>query len=94
MLCRKYTYNNNINKVSEHYILISTIGKYILNHFDNSEIPGLTRYPSAVFSKDDYSPAALATRWQGYFEGATGFPKGKNKQSRSINGGKKLCMSL
>ncbi|KAI7849686.1 protein-tyrosine phosphatase-like protein [Circinella umbellata] len=39
------------------------------------EIPGLTRYPSAVFSKDDYSPAALATRWQGYFEGATGFPK-------------------
>ncbi|KAI8142398.1 tyrosine phosphatase family-domain-containing protein [Fennellomyces sp. T-0311] len=39
------------------------------------EIEGLTRYPSAVFSKDDYSPAALATRWQGYFEGATGFPK-------------------
>ena len=39
---------------------------------------GITRYPSAVFSKDDYSPAALATRWQGYFEGATGFPKGKS----------------
>ncbi|KAI9317668.1 protein-tyrosine phosphatase-like protein [Dichotomocladium elegans] len=40
-----------------------------------ANIPCLTRYPSAVFSKDDYSPAALASRWQGYFEGANGFPK-------------------
>ncbi|ORZ13070.1 tyrosine phosphatase family-domain-containing protein [Absidia repens] len=39
------------------------------------EIPGLTRYPSAMFSKADYSPAALASRWKGYFEGPLGFPK-------------------
>ncbi|KAI8331589.1 tyrosine phosphatase family-domain-containing protein [Chlamydoabsidia padenii] len=39
------------------------------------EIPRLTRYPSAVFSEADYSPEALATRWQGYFEGPLGFPK-------------------
>lgn len=42
-----------------------------------SDVPGLTRYPSAIFSEADYSPAALASRWQGYFEGATGFPKGR-----------------
>ncbi|KAJ8658268.1 hypothetical protein O0I10_005951 [Lichtheimia ornata] len=40
-----------------------------------ADVPGLTRYPSAIFSEADYSPAALASRWQGYFEGATGFPK-------------------
>ncbi|KAL1928938.1 hypothetical protein VTP01DRAFT_1997 [Rhizomucor pusillus] len=40
-----------------------------------SPIDGVTRYPSAVFSKTDYSPTALASRWQGYFEGPTGFPK-------------------
>lgn len=40
-----------------------------------SDIAGLTRYPSAMFTQADYSPAALATRWKGYFEGATGFPK-------------------
>lgn len=28
-----------------------------------------------MFTKADYSPAALATRWNGYFEGASGFPK-------------------
>lgn len=28
-----------------------------------------------MFTQADYSPAALATRWKGYFEGATGFPK-------------------
>lgn len=28
-----------------------------------------------MFSRADYSPAALASRWKGYFEGATGFPK-------------------
>ncbi|KAI8344805.1 tyrosine phosphatase family-domain-containing protein [Chlamydoabsidia padenii] len=39
------------------------------------DIPGLTRYPSAMFSKGDYSPAALASRWKGYFEGPLGFPK-------------------
>ncbi|KAI8974714.1 tyrosine phosphatase family-domain-containing protein [Pilobolus umbonatus] len=39
------------------------------------EISDLTRYPSAMFTKADYSPEALAYRWQGYFEGATGFPK-------------------
>ncbi|KAL0085729.1 protein-tyrosine phosphatase-like protein [Phycomyces blakesleeanus] len=39
------------------------------------EIPGLTRVPSAMFTKDDYSPAALSVRWKGYFEGPTGFPK-------------------
>ncbi|CAO0802452.1 unnamed protein product [Mucor circinelloides] len=39
------------------------------------QIKGLTRYPSAMFTEADYSPAALATRWKGYFEGATGFPK-------------------
>ncbi|GAA5814842.1 hypothetical protein MFLAVUS_008345 [Mucor flavus] len=39
------------------------------------DIAGLTRYPSAMFTQADYSPAALATRWKGYFEGATGFPK-------------------
>lgn len=43
----------------------------------SSDVPGLTRYPSAIFSEADYSPAALASRWQGYFEGATGFPKGR-----------------
>ncbi|KAG0169805.1 hypothetical protein DFQ28_002856 [Apophysomyces sp. BC1034] len=39
------------------------------------DIPGLTRHHTAVFSKTDYSPAALAMRWKGYFEGPTGFPK-------------------
>lgn len=39
------------------------------------QVNGLTRYPSAMFTEADYSPAALATRWKGYFEGATGFPK-------------------
>jgi hypothetical protein len=42
-----------------------------------SAIDGLTRFPSAMFTEADYSPAALAERWQGYFEGAAGFPKGK-----------------
>ncbi|KAI9302522.1 tyrosine phosphatase family-domain-containing protein [Cunninghamella echinulata] len=39
------------------------------------DIPGLIRYPSAMFTEADYSPAALATRWKGYFEGPLGFPK-------------------
>ncbi|ORZ21147.1 tyrosine phosphatase family-domain-containing protein [Absidia repens] len=39
------------------------------------EIPGLIRYPSAMFTEADYSPAALASRWKGYFEGPLGFPK-------------------
>ncbi|RCI06750.1 hypothetical protein CU098_013880, partial [Rhizopus stolonifer] len=38
-------------------------------------VKGLTHYPSAMFTKADYSPEALATRWKGYFEGPTGFPK-------------------
>ncbi|EIE79358.1 hypothetical protein RO3G_04063 [Rhizopus delemar RA 99-880] len=38
-------------------------------------IDGLTHYPSAMFTKADYSPEALATRWKGYFEGPYGFPK-------------------
>ncbi|ORY96867.1 tyrosine phosphatase family-domain-containing protein [Syncephalastrum racemosum] len=38
-------------------------------------IEGLKRFPSAMFTKADYSPAALASRWQGYFEGPAGFPK-------------------
>ncbi|CAO3644320.1 unnamed protein product [Cunninghamella blakesleeana] len=38
-------------------------------------IQGLTRYPSAMFTEADYSPAALASRWKGYFEGPLGFPK-------------------
>ncbi|KAI8328348.1 tyrosine phosphatase family-domain-containing protein [Blakeslea trispora] len=42
---------------------------------DMPNIEGLTRYPSAMFTKADYSPAALASRWKGYFEGAKGFPK-------------------
>ncbi|CAO3689494.1 unnamed protein product [Umbelopsis ramanniana] len=38
------------------------------------EIPGLERYHSPVFLDEDYSPAAIAVRWQGYFAGPTGFP--------------------
>ncbi|CAO3697611.1 unnamed protein product [Rhizopus stolonifer] len=38
-------------------------------------VKGLIHYPSAMFTKADYSPEALATRWKGYFEGPTGFPK-------------------
>ncbi|KAI7902353.1 tyrosine phosphatase family-domain-containing protein [Cokeromyces recurvatus] len=39
------------------------------------DIEGITHYPSAMFTKADYSPQALATRWKGYFEGPYGFPK-------------------
>ncbi|CEG76904.1 hypothetical protein RMATCC62417_11732 [Rhizopus microsporus] len=28
-----------------------------------------------MFTKADYSPAAMASRWKGYFEGPYGFPK-------------------
>jgi hypothetical protein len=42
-----------------------------------SEIPGLERYHSPVFLDEDYSPAAIAVRWQGYFAGPTGFPHGE-----------------
>ncbi|KAI7869863.1 protein-tyrosine phosphatase-like protein [Spinellus fusiger] len=37
-------------------------------------IQGIIRVPSAMFTRDDYSPAALAVRWKGYFEGPSGFP--------------------
>ncbi|KAI8987640.1 protein-tyrosine phosphatase-like protein [Mycotypha africana] len=39
------------------------------------EIEGIIRYPSAMFTKADFSPTALASRWMGYFEGPSGFPK-------------------
>ncbi|KAI7888308.1 tyrosine phosphatase family-domain-containing protein [Mucor mucedo] len=39
------------------------------------DIDGIKRYPSAMFTQADYSPAALAIRWKGYFEGPYGFPK-------------------
>ncbi|KAI8067153.1 tyrosine phosphatase family-domain-containing protein [Gongronella butleri] len=39
------------------------------------DIQGLTKHRSAIFSKSDYSPAALASRWKGYFEGEKGFAK-------------------
>jgi hypothetical protein len=42
-----------------------------------SEIDGLARHASPVFLDSDYSPAALAVRWQGYFAGPSGFPNGK-----------------
>ncbi|CAO3674778.1 unnamed protein product [Umbelopsis vinacea] len=38
------------------------------------EIPGLTRQATPVFLDADYSPEAIAVRWQGYFAGPTGFP--------------------
>ncbi|KAG1488948.1 hypothetical protein G6F54_011792 [Rhizopus delemar] len=44
-------------------------------------IDGLTHYPSAMFTKADYSPEALATRWKGYFEGPYGFPKNHSTTS-------------
>ncbi|ORX61357.1 hypothetical protein DM01DRAFT_1361255 [Hesseltinella vesiculosa] len=42
---------------------------------EGPDIPGLVKHRSPIFSKEDYSPAALATRWQGYFEGEKGFAK-------------------
>ncbi|CEI89058.1 hypothetical protein RMCBS344292_03431 [Rhizopus microsporus] len=39
------------------------------------DIHGVTHVPSAMFTKADYSPAAMASRWKGYFEGPYGFPK-------------------
>jgi len=38
------------------------------------DVDGLTRYPTPVFLDADYSPEAIAVRWQGYFAGPTGFP--------------------
>lgn len=46
----------------------------ILTHL-NRDIHGVTHVPSAMFTKADYSPAAMASRWKGYFEGPYGFPK-------------------
>lgn len=47
-----------------------------------SDVDGLTRYPTPVFLDADYSPEAIAVRWQGYFAGPTGFPHGEQSHFR------------